>query len=96
MIALAELGQTIDIMTLGGIELAVGILVDDAKVGIENITHHLENGQPLHEALCSQHAYPGRRGAEEPLARLHQAPSAVCGEWRWTPRANWRAARCAS
>ena len=51
MIALSALGETLNIMTLGGLALAVGILVDDATVAIENITHHLENGQPLHEAI---------------------------------------------
>ncbi len=51
LIALAALGQTINIMTLGGLALAVGILVDDATVAIENITHHLERGEPLHDAI---------------------------------------------
>ena len=51
LIALAALGQTINIMTLGGLALAVGILVDDATVAIENITHHLEKGEPLHDAI---------------------------------------------
>jgi multidrug efflux pump subunit AcrB len=51
MIALAALGETLNIMTLGGLALAVGILVDDATVAIENITHHLERGQPMHEAI---------------------------------------------
>jgi multidrug efflux pump subunit AcrB len=51
LLALAALGQTINIMTLGGLALAVGILVDDATVAIENITHHLENGKPLHDAI---------------------------------------------
>ena len=51
LIALAALGQTINIMTLGGLALAVGILVDDATVAIENMTHHLENGEPLHQAI---------------------------------------------
>ncbi|MGI4940868.1 MAG: efflux RND transporter permease subunit, partial [Janthinobacterium lividum] len=41
---LAALGQTINIMTLGGLALAVGILVDDATVMIENINTHLEEG----------------------------------------------------
>jgi len=36
-------------MTLGGLALAVGILVDDATVTIENISRHLEEGQPLHQ-----------------------------------------------
>ena len=51
LIALSALGQTINIMTLGGLALAVGVLVDDATVAIENISHHLENGEPLHEAI---------------------------------------------
>ena len=53
LIALAALGQTINIMTLGGLALAVGILVDDATVAIENITHHLEKGAPLHDAILN-------------------------------------------
>jgi CzcA family heavy metal efflux pump len=48
---LSILGETINIMTLGGLALAVGILVDDATVAIENITHHLEQGKPLIEAI---------------------------------------------
>ncbi|NLP62914.1 efflux RND transporter permease subunit [Paraburkholderia sacchari] len=51
LIALSALGQTINIMTLGGLALAVGILVDDATVAIENITHHLERGAALHDAI---------------------------------------------
>jgi multidrug efflux pump subunit AcrB len=51
LIMLSLLGQTINIMTLGGLALAVGILVDDATVAIENITHHLETGQPLLQAI---------------------------------------------
>jgi multidrug efflux pump subunit AcrB len=42
IIALSALGQTINVMTLGGLALAVGILVDDATVMIENINTHLE------------------------------------------------------
>ena len=38
-------GQTLNIMTLGGLALAVGILVDDATVTIENINWHLEHGK---------------------------------------------------
>ncbi len=51
IIALSALGQTINIMTLGGLALAVGVLVDDATVAIENISHHLENGEPLEAAI---------------------------------------------
>jgi multidrug efflux pump subunit AcrB len=53
LIALSALGETINIMTLGGLALAVGILVDDATVAIENITHHLENGEALHDAILN-------------------------------------------
>jgi multidrug efflux pump subunit AcrB len=53
LVALSALGETINIMTLGGLALAVGILVDDATVAIENITHHLENGEALHDAILN-------------------------------------------
>ncbi len=46
-VALWLTGQTINIMTLGGLALAVGILVDEATVSIENIHAHLERQQPL-------------------------------------------------
>jgi multidrug efflux pump subunit AcrB len=49
--ALSALGESINIMTLGGLALAVGILVDDATVAIENIAHKLELGQPLEQAI---------------------------------------------
>src|SRR5258708_6557409 len=48
---LTALGQTINIMTLGGLALAVGILVDDATVTIENIDRHLAEGKPSLEAI---------------------------------------------
>jgi multidrug efflux pump subunit AcrB len=51
IIVLSLLGQTINIMTLGGLALAVGILVDDATVTIENIERYLEEGNPLNEAI---------------------------------------------
>ncbi|HEY6482998.1 MAG TPA: efflux RND transporter permease subunit [Steroidobacteraceae bacterium] len=50
---LAALGETINIMTLGGLALAVGILVDDATVTIENINSHLEEGQHVEEAILN-------------------------------------------
>ncbi len=49
--AFSALGQTINIMTLGGLALAVGILVDDATVTIENINFHLEQGKPVEPAI---------------------------------------------
>jgi multidrug efflux pump subunit AcrB len=61
VMVLSALSQTINIMTLGGLALAVGILVDDATVTIENIERYLEDGQPLREAIlngASQIAVP--------------------------------------
>ena len=46
-------GQTINIMTLGGLALAVGILVDEGTVTIENIHHHQELGQPKANAILN-------------------------------------------
>ncbi len=51
LITLSALGETINIMTLGGLALAVGLLVDDATVTIENINSHLEQGKPLGRAI---------------------------------------------
>mgnify|MGYP003694193127 CR=1 FL=1 len=45
--ALSALGETINLMTLGGLALAVGILVDDATVTIENIERHSQAGEEL-------------------------------------------------
>jgi multidrug efflux pump subunit AcrB len=49
--ALSAMGQTLNVMTLGGLALAVGILVDDATVTIENINWHLEQGKPVETAI---------------------------------------------
>ena len=51
IIVLSALGETINIMTLGGLALAVGMLVDDATVAIENINWHLEHGKDLEPAI---------------------------------------------
>ncbi len=51
IVILGFIGQTINIMTLGGLALAVGILVDDATVTIENIERYLEEGLPLNDAI---------------------------------------------
>src|SRR5471032_1374766 len=48
---LAALGETLNVMTLGGLALAVGILVDDATVTIENINWHLEHGKNVRDAI---------------------------------------------
>ncbi len=49
--ALSWLGETINVMTLGGLALAVGILVDDGTVTIENINWHLEQGKEVEPAI---------------------------------------------
>lgn len=51
LLVMAALGQTINVMTLGGLALAVGILVDDATVEIENIHRNLHQGKPLVRAI---------------------------------------------
>lgn len=51
ILGLAALGETLNIMTLGGLALAVGILVDDATVTIENINWHLEQGKDVETAI---------------------------------------------
>jgi multidrug efflux pump subunit AcrB len=48
---LSLMGETINVMTLGGLALAVGILVDDATVTIENINWHLEQGKKIETAI---------------------------------------------
>jgi multidrug efflux pump subunit AcrB len=51
IILLGAIGQTINIMTLGGLALAVGILVDDATVEIENIERNLAMGKEMRQAI---------------------------------------------
>lgn len=54
-------GQTINLMTLSGLALAIGILVDQATVTIENIHQHLEMGKPVRRAIydaCEEIAFP--------------------------------------
>ena len=61
LIMLAALGETINIMTLGGLALAVGILVDDATVTIENIHRNIDQGKEIVQAIldgASQIAVP--------------------------------------
>jgi multidrug efflux pump subunit AcrB len=51
VVALWATGQTINVMTLGGLALAVGILVDEATVAIENVHTHLASGKPAARAV---------------------------------------------
>ena len=70
MIALSALGETINLMTLGGLALAVGILVDDATVAIENINAHLERGEPVESAILA--------GAQEIAVPAFVATLCIC------------------
>ena len=61
VLCLKAAGQTINIMTLSGLALAIGILVDQATVTIENIHQHLEMGKPKRQAIydaCTEIAFP--------------------------------------
>src|SRR6201987_718010 len=51
IVLLSAIGETLNIMTLGGLALAVGILVDDATATIENINSHLEQGKDVEPAI---------------------------------------------
>ena len=73
IIVLSAMGETMNTMTLGGLALAIGILVDDATVTIENIHRHMGE-QPLHEAVligASEIATPDPGFHPDHLHRLH-------------------------
>jgi multidrug efflux pump subunit AcrB len=70
VIVLSALGETINIMTLGGLALAVGVLVDNATVTIENMERHLEEGSGLHSAILE--------GASEIAAPSLVATLCIC------------------
>src|SRR5438094_2957272 len=70
IICLSALGETINIMTLGGLALAVGILVDDATVTIENINWHLERGEDVEAAILN--------GAHEIAVPAFVSTLAIC------------------
>ncbi|HSU96907.1 MAG TPA: efflux RND transporter permease subunit, partial [Gemmatimonadaceae bacterium] len=70
MICLAALGQSINVMTLGGFALAVGILVDDATVTIESIHRNLGTGKPLMRAILD--------GADEIAVPAFVSTLAIC------------------
>ncbi|HWA72346.1 MAG TPA: efflux RND transporter permease subunit [Polyangiaceae bacterium] len=53
IIGLRLTGQTLNVMTLGGLSLAVGILVDDATVELENVHRHLASGRPLLDSILT-------------------------------------------
>jgi multidrug efflux pump subunit AcrB len=68
--ALSLLGQTVNVMTLGGLALAVGILVDDATVTIENINRHMEHGEDILTAIT--------KGANEIMPPATVALFCIC------------------
>ena len=70
IITLRLIGQTLNIMTLGGLSLAVGILVDDATVEIENIHRNLGQGKPLEQAILD--------GAQQIAVPAFVATLAIC------------------
>jgi multidrug efflux pump subunit AcrB len=68
--ALSALGYSINVMTLGGLALAIGILVDDATVEIENIHRNLAMGKPLQQAILD--------GAQQIAVPAFVATLAIC------------------
>src|SRR5437660_8644472 len=70
LIVLSTLGETINIMTLGGLALAVGILVDDATVEIENINRNIAMGKEIEQAILD--------GAQEIAAPAFVATLSIC------------------
>jgi len=68
--ALSALGYSINVMTLGGLSLAIGILVDDATVEIENIHRNLAMGKPLQQAILD--------GAQQIAVPAFVATLAIC------------------
>ena len=94
LIVLSSLGQTINIMTLGGFALAVGILVDDATVEIENINRNLEMGKEVEQAILD--------GAAEIAVPAFVSTLSICivfvpmfflGAWPSSVRAHGRGRR---
>jgi multidrug efflux pump subunit AcrB len=70
LLILSALGETINIMTLGGLALAVGILVDDATVEIENVERHIAKGEELEESILN--------GAQEIATPAFVATISIC------------------
>ena len=74
---LSALGETINIMTLGGLALAVGILVDDATVTIENIDRNFDQGKDLHTGTFRRRRADCRAGAGLHTLHLHRISADV-------------------
>ena len=82
LIMLGALGETINIMTLGGLALAVGILVDDATVEIENINRNLEEGKEVEQAILDGAAQIAIPAFVSTLVHLHRLCADVLPERR--------------
>ncbi len=80
LILLDVLHETINIMTLGGMALAVGILVDDATVAIENINRYLETGRELEQAILEGSAQIATPALVSTLRHLHRVCAHVLPE----------------
>jgi len=72
LIAFSALGETINLMTLGGLALAVGILVDDATVTIENIERHLRGGRKLEDGIMTGAGEVALPALVSTLVHLHR------------------------
>ena len=79
---LSALGQTINTMTLGGLALAVGILVDDSTVTIENTHRLLEERRPFDQAVLE-----GAAGIAVPTSESRRSPFAACSSRCFSCRA---------
>ncbi len=79
---LSALGETINIMTLGGLALAVGILVDDATVTIENIDRNFDQGKDLHTGILDGAAQIALPALVSTLVHLHRVSADVLPDRR--------------
>ena len=82
IIVLSALGETINIMTLGGLALAVGILVDDATVEIENINRNIAEGKEIQKAILDGAPQIAVPAFVSTLRHLHCFCSDVLSDWR--------------
>jgi multidrug efflux pump subunit AcrB len=91
VIILSLLGETINIMTLGGLALAVGILVDDATVEIENVNRNLDMGKPIVQAILDGAQRIAVPALVSTLVHLHRVPADVlpgrCRRYLFVPLA---------
>src|SRR6266404_7078500 len=104
MIALWASGQTVNLMTLGGLALAVGILVDEATVVIENVHSHLGRGAALANAsydgtletrgyrVSSRCSASSQSSSPPSSCRVRRTISSSRSRWRWASQ--WSPPMC--